>query len=78
MIQLCDKASGAPLGTISDEQFQFMVDQLEEESSADTDYYINGPTLDMFEENGADPTLLAALRQALGAREDMEIVWSRA
>ncbi len=78
MIQLRDKASGAPLGTISDEQFQFMVDQLEEESSADTDYYINGPTLDMFEENGADPTLLAALRQALGAREDMEIVWSRA
>ena len=52
-------------------------DQLEEEYEEDQDYYINRPTLEMFAERGADPELIAFLKQALGDREDMEIVWSR-
>jgi len=35
-------------------------------------------TLDLFEEVGAEADLLALLRQALGTREGIEIVWSRA
>ncbi|MGH7607557.1 MAG: hypothetical protein ACREME_09470 [Gemmatimonadales bacterium] len=44
MIELRDKDGGEPLGTINERQLQFLVDQLEEESSEDRDYYINAPT----------------------------------
>jgi processive 1,2-diacylglycerol beta-glucosyltransferase len=66
------------LGTITNAQLQFLIDQLEEESTDDTDYYIDRATLDLFEEAGAEANLLALLRQALGTREGIEIVWSRA
>ena len=77
MIQLYDKETGASLGAITEEQLQFLADQLEEESPQDRDYYINEPTLDAFEAAGADPALLALLRKALGEREEMEIRWAR-
>jgi processive 1,2-diacylglycerol beta-glucosyltransferase len=78
MIMLTDKETGVCFGTITETQLQFLIDQLEEESTEDTDYYINQATLTMFEEAGAEASLLALLRQALGRREDMEIQWSRA
>jgi len=77
MIELRDKETGRPLGSITEDQLQFLIDQLEEESSTDTDYYLNAATLDMFADNGIDPQLLALLRGALGSREDMEIEWKR-
>ena len=77
MIELFDTETKAPLGAISEAQLQFLIDQLEEESPDDTDYYINQATLDMFEERGADAALVALLRNALGARDDMEIRWER-
>ena len=76
MVQLYDKETGAALGSISDEQFRFLMDQLEEESPHDQDYHINAVTLDYFQENGADESLLRILRSALGAREEMEIRWA--
>jgi hypothetical protein len=78
MIQLHDRETGVFLGTITAAQLQFLIDQLEEESIDDTDYYIDQATLDLFEEVGAEADLLALLRQALGTREGIEIVWSRA
>lgn len=75
LIQIQDKETGAPLGQITEEQLQFLIDQLEEEFEGDKDYYINRATLDMFEERGIDSGLLALLRKALGEREDMEIKW---
>jgi hypothetical protein len=77
MIELRDKNTNTLLGTISEAQLQFLIDQLEEEDIEDQDYYINLGTLDMFERAGADPELLAVLRQGLGSREDMDIIWSR-
>jgi processive 1,2-diacylglycerol beta-glucosyltransferase len=77
MIELRDKRTNTLLGTISEAQLQFLIDQLEEEDIEDKDYYINLGTLDMFERAGADPELLAVLRQGLGTREDMDILWSR-
>ena len=77
MIELRDKDTGASLGTITEAQLKFMIDQLEEEDSEDTDYYINQATLDMFEERHGDPQLLDILRKALLSRSDMEIRWSR-
>jgi hypothetical protein len=77
MIRLYDAASNAEIGTITDAHLQFLIDQLEEESSDDRDYYINRATLDMFEERGADPALVALLRQALGSREECDVRWER-
>jgi hypothetical protein len=78
MIQLHEKETGIFVGTITEAQLQFLIDQLEEESADDTDYYIDQATLDLFEEVGAEADLRALLRQALGTREGIEIVWSRA
>lgn len=77
MIKLYKKDTGVFFGTITEEQLQFLIDQLEEESTEDTDYYINQATLDLFEDKGADADLLALLRQALGTREDFELQWVR-
>jgi processive 1,2-diacylglycerol beta-glucosyltransferase len=77
MIQLFDKKTGAALGTLTDEQFQYLSDRLEEESPEDDDYYLNRATVDILEEDGADPALVALLRQALGSGEEAEIRWSR-
>lgn len=76
MIQLRDKDTGRVLGSISEDQLQFLIDQLEEESANDTDYYLNQATLEMFEERGIDADLLKTLRDGLGDREEMEIEWS--
>lgn len=77
MVQLTDRDTGAAIGTITEDQLQFLTDSLEEESQEDTDYYINRETLEMLAERGADPALLAILRQALGSRDEMEIQWVR-
>jgi len=75
MIRLLDAQSGAALGTISEAQLAFLHAQLEEEGGNDQDYYLNPATIEMFEQRGADPALVALLRQALGDREDMDIRW---
>ena len=77
MIQLHDKDTGVWINNITEEDLQFLSDQLEEESSDDQDYYINETTLDMFEEAGADKALVLLLRGALNGRTEMEIRWSR-
>ena len=77
MIQIHDKDTGARIGTLTEEQLQFLIDQLEEESGEDQDYYINETTVDLFEENGADKALIALLLEALNGRTEMEISWSR-
>ena len=73
-----EKETGVFVGILTDAQLQFLIDQLEEESADDTDPYIDHAILDLFEEVGAEADLLALLRQALGTRDGIEIVWSTA
>lgn len=77
MIKLYDANSKALIGTITEAQLQFLQRDLEEESTQDQDYYINQATVDWFEAQGADPALIALLRQALAGREDTDIRWER-
>jgi len=77
MIQLKDKESGSELGSITEDDLQFLIDNLEEESDDDVDYYLNRSTLVIFKEKGISAKLLSTLEDALGDREDMEIEWSR-
>ena len=75
MIELRDKDSGMDLGSISEDDLQFLIDNLEEESEDDTDYFINRSTLEIFKEKGTNKTLIKLLENALGDRDDMEIEW---
>ena len=77
MITLRDKDNGQLLGSVSDEEFQVLVDALEEESDEDTDYYIEAATIDVLEDDGAPESLVKLLRDALGTRDGVEIAWSR-
>jgi len=77
MITLYDNETGDKLGTINEEELQFLQTHLEEEWLEDKDYYINVATLDMFAERGVDDALLNVLRQGLSGRDEMEIRWSR-
>ena len=75
MFQLHDKDEGTLLGQVDETQVRFLIDHLEETDSADQDYYIDGPTLEMLEANGCDPALLGLLRSALGDRKGFEVRW---
>ena len=75
MPKLYDKQTNQPLGTLTPVELQFLVDQFEEESSTDRDYYIDLDTVEMLAENGAPDSLLEVLRGALAGREDCEIRW---
>ena len=77
MINLREKGTDKPLGQISEEQLQYLIDHLEEEWLEDQDYAITPLLLQVFEEQGADPALVSLLRDVLGSRAEMEIVWSR-
>jgi hypothetical protein len=77
MIQLSNKENGAPLGTISEEDLQFLIDNLEEEWAEDTDYYLNRTTFEMLKNKGAGQSLLDILEPVFKEREDIEIEWSR-
>ena len=69
MIKLYDKETGKLLGTIPEEHLQFLINQLEEESPDDTDYYINRATVEVLEQEGGDPALDKLLQQGQGERE---------
>ncbi len=75
MITLYDKETGKALGEITEAQLQFLIDQLEEESLADTDYYVNRATVFFLKERGADDDLVNKLYKMLGDRDEMEVRW---
>ena len=77
MITLYDNDSGANLGTITEDQFQFLKDQFEEEFLGDTEYYINEDEVANLQEAGADEALLTLLRNAMKGRTEMEIRWKK-
>jgi hypothetical protein len=75
MPKLYDNGTGDLIGEISDEQLQFLKDQLEEESLEDRDYAIEEMTLEYFEEQNGDPELIKLLRDALGSRDQFILRW---
>lgn len=64
------------IGQLTEKQVQFLVDMLEEEDDADTEYFIDQDTLELFSDNNCDPELLAMLESALDDGEDgVDIGW---
>jgi processive 1,2-diacylglycerol beta-glucosyltransferase len=77
MINVYDNASGHVIGTITEAQLQFLIENLEETSTTDQDYYLDIAMLAMLEEAGGDASLMELLRGGLGDRGDFEIRWER-
>jgi hypothetical protein len=76
VIALSLKDDGTFIGTIDEAELQMLMDQLEEESEEDTDYYIDTATIEMLERNGASDRLIAILREAVGDSDGVDVVWS--
>jgi hypothetical protein len=77
MIKLHDKSTGQYLGNITDDDLQFLIDNLEEESLTDTDYYLNRPTLDYLKSEGMSQGLAELLDRAMGEKTEVEIQYER-
>ena len=71
------KENGSLIGTVTDADLQFLIDQLEEEDQSDDDYFIDQATIDLLEKNGASKSLVSMLRAAVGDGEGVEITWKK-
>lgn len=78
MFTLSLKDSGERLGAIDEADLQLLIDQLEEEHEADTDYYVCPATIEILEESGASAGLLKILRDAVGSSDGVDIAWKKA
>jgi hypothetical protein len=73
MPTLLDASSGARLGDVSEKDLRLLVDTLEEESSADDDYFIDADTSEMLAEAGASGPLVELLRKAVGTSDGIDV-----
>jgi hypothetical protein len=77
MIDVYNNETNELVGQITEADLKVLTDHLEEESSEDQDYFIDGPTLDVIGDGQATGHLLTVLRKALGTAEGVEIRWQR-
>jgi processive 1,2-diacylglycerol beta-glucosyltransferase len=77
MIDIYDKTTNRLVGSITEADLQVLVDALEEESLDDRDYYIDADTIDVVADGKASDHLVKVLRDALGARDGVDIRWDR-
>ena len=77
MIDLYNDETDLLIGSITEADLKVLQDALEEESSDDNDYYIDQATLDVIGDGRATDHLLKVLRDALGARDGIDIRWER-
>ena len=75
MIEVFDRETGSSIGSITEEQLEFLMEHLVEEDNRDQDYYIDKSTIEMLAGKGIDPVLRDLLIKALGKRGSMEILW---
>ena len=76
MIALSRKTDNSSLGDISEEELQFLVDNLEEdEGLGDNEYNITRMTLEYLRENGLSPHLAKLLETALGDQDEVDIIY---
>jgi hypothetical protein len=77
MIALKIKNSGEYIGSLSEAQLQYLIDELVEEHGEDQDYWLNRAQVEIFKEKGADPSLIALLESALGDGDEVEVKWEK-
>ena len=77
MPRLILKDGNRYLGAISDADVKVLIDELEEEDIADTDYFIDRDTVDILETSGASKTLVDLLLAAIGDSEGIDVRWEK-
>ena len=65
------------LGNVSDADVKLLIDELEEEDMADTDYFIDSDTVDILEASGASKAMVAMLLAAIGDSDGVDIRWEK-
>lgn len=65
----------AQVGELSEQQLDFLIDNLEEEWTDDRDYYLNREMVNMLQSRGADEGLIRLLQQTLGDKDEVDILW---
>jgi hypothetical protein len=75
MYELIRKSDQTPLGEISEDDMQFLRDNLEEESLTDDDYTMSRLTLEYLRGNGLSLHLAQLLDNALGTQDEVEIIY---
>jgi hypothetical protein len=79
MITLLIADTAAVVGSITEAELEVLIENLEETSPGDTDYYIDKATIEVLQESGdATEHLLAVLREALGSSDGVEVRWQEA
>jgi hypothetical protein len=58
------------IGTITEKQFDFLMENVEEEFDEDEEYFLNADTIDFLKEQGGDKDLIAMLEKALSGIPD--------
>jgi hypothetical protein len=75
MPTLYDQSNDRRLGRISQQDLELLIEQLEETSRGDRDYYVDNPTFLRLTEAGASATLLDAIKMALDLSGEADIRW---
>lgn len=73
MFRLTDLENDQDIGVITEDQLQFLIDNLEEEGLEEQDYYIDEDTLSFLAANDCDAELLAMLTEALEGRISIDV-----
>ena len=71
--KLIDIEHDNEIGIITENQLQFLIDNLEEEGFEDQDYYIDPESLISLAEDGCDEELLTMLTDALEDRINIDV-----
>lgn len=77
MVYLYNQTTNDLIGEITDEELQFLIDQMEEESIKDQDYAITAMEIAYFSQHEATPHLIELLNEALGDQPEVTILWTR-
>ena len=70
---LIDSEKEEEMGIITDDQVQFLIDNLAEEGVEDEEFYIDEDVLAFLAENGCDEELLSLFAEGLEGRTDLAI-----
>ncbi len=65
----------AYVGDVSEEQLDFLIDNLEEEWADDQDYYLNREMINGLAQKGATKDLIELLEKAIGTEDEIDILW---
>lgn len=77
MVYLYNQTTNDLIGEITEEELQFLIDQMEEESTKDQDYAITAMEIAYFSQHGATSHLIELLNEALADQPEVTILWTR-